>query len=227
MTYAPRVRLGLKIAAGLALAYCGWVFTDRYMTNSRWVRQVARSQAAARNPEFDRIYGGSSVKILSFYARDGDLLEGDRTVLCYGVLNARAVRIAPWVGEVTPSLSRCIPVAPEQDTRFTITAEGKDGRTVSETFVLPVKPDYDSFPKVTAFRVVGHSLGHGGVHVYSLYFATRNAEEVSSDPPVLPTLHGAPYSYFYVAPRQTTTYTLKVLGKKGRTAEKQLTVNVP
>ena len=107
MTYAPRVRLGLKIAAGLALAYCGWVFTDRYMTNSRWVRQVARSQAAARNPEFDRIYGGSSVKILSFYARDGDLLEGDRTVLCYGVLNARAVRIAPWVGEVTPSLSRC------------------------------------------------------------------------------------------------------------------------
>ncbi len=223
----PFVRRGVQIAVGAAVACCGWVFIARYMTNARWLDRLGRSHAAPRNAEFDRVYGGSKVKILNFYARDGNMTEGDRTVLCYGVYNAKSVRIEPWVGEVTPSIARCLAVAPEQDTRFTIAAVGEDGSAASETFVLPVKPDYDSFPKVTAFRVVGESVGHGGVHVFSLYFATRNAVEVSIDPPVLPTMHGAPYSYFYVAPKETTTYTLKVLGKKGRTAEKQLTVTVP
>ena len=227
MSYLPRLSLVLKIAVAIALAWCGWIFISRYMSNARWLSRLGQNQQPARNAEFDRIYGGSAVKILNFYARDGNMIEGDETVLCYGVLNAKSARIEPVVGDVPTSLSHCLAVAPDKDTRYTLTAEGKDGRTVSETFVLPVKPDYDSFPKVTAFRVVRQSVEHGGVHVFLLYFATRNAEEVSIDPPVLPTMHGAPYSYFYVGTKKTATYTLKVLGKKGRTAEKKLTLEVP
>jgi hypothetical protein len=60
-----------------------------------------------------------------------------------------------------------------------------------------------------------------------MYFGAKNPEEVSIDPPVFPPLHGAVYGQFYVAPAQTTTYTLTVTGKKGRKAQRQLTIEVP
>jgi hypothetical protein len=97
---------------------------------------------------------------------------------------------------------------------------------VSESFVLPVSPDYESFPGITSFRVT-RSRVLDGRPVYSLYFATRNALEVSIDPPVFPTLRGAPYSNFSVSPKETTTYTLTAVGKRGRKAQKKLTVEVP
>jgi hypothetical protein len=43
----------------------------------------------------------------------------------------------------------------------------------------------------------------------------------------LPTLHRAPNGQFYVMPDKTTTYTLTVVGAKGRTVRQQLTIQVP
>ena len=66
-----------------------------------------------------------------------------------------------------------------------------------------------------------------GRAVFLLSFQAENAEEVSVEPRAFPTLHGAPNGRFYVMPEKTTTYTLTVVGAKSRTAQQQLTVEVP
>jgi hypothetical protein len=82
------------------------------------------------NPEFERQYGGDTVRILQFYARDGVLKLGETTLLCYGVINASAVRMEPAVEGVYPSVARCLEVAPARTTNYTLTAEGAKGQRV-------------------------------------------------------------------------------------------------
>ena len=70
-------------------------------------------------------------KIIAFYARDTVVTEGGNTLLCYGVSNAKSVRIDPPVEGVSPSLTRCVEIRPKGETRYTLTAVGADGQAVS------------------------------------------------------------------------------------------------
>ncbi len=214
----------ITLAAGLV--YLGWVFAGRQLTARRWLRQH-ESRQTGRNPAFEDAYGGGAVKILAFYARDGVLTEGQSTVLCYGVINARAVRISPPVVGAGVSLNRCLAVAPERDTRYTLTADGNDGHTVSAWFELAVRPDPATLPRITYFRIDARKRDYLGRSLFVLAYADQNAEEVSIDPPVFDTMHRSPMGRFYVRPERTTTYTLIVKGKYGHEARQQLTVEVP
>jgi hypothetical protein len=219
-----RIKLLLLLALIAAALYVGWVFASRYVAARQW--ELARARVPAPpSAEFERVYGGTDVRILQFYS-PSSVIEGDRTTICYGVVNAAAVRIEPPVEGVSPSLNRCVAVTPEEDTRYTITAEGADGRVVSESFVLRVKPDAAKLPVIGSFRIAGHQIDRGH-HVFLLTFAAANAEAIDIDPPVFPTLRGAPNGRFYVAPRKTTTYTLTATCAKGRKAVRRLTVEVP
>ena len=213
--------LFLRMVTIVAVAGFALVTVNRRLAEQR--RQPEKPDGFA---EFERAYGGTAVKIVQFYSREGTLLEGSTTVLCYGLANARSVRIDPPVEGVAVSFNRCVEVAPEHDTRYTLTAEGNDGKVVSESFVLKVRPDPATLPKITSFRIANHQIDRGR-HIFSLAFSQQNGEKVDIDPPAFPTLHGAPYGRFYVAPQKTTTYTLTVTGKKGRQARRQLTVEVP
>jgi hypothetical protein len=167
------------------------------------------------------------VKILQFYARDGNIVEGTKSVVCYGVLNAKSVRIEPRLEGVSPSLNRCVEVSAEKETRYTLTAEGADGRTVSESFVLGVRPDEETLPRITTFAITKRERDYTGKWIFSLAFSAQNPEEVSIDPPVFRPLHRSPMGSFYVAPEKTTTYTLTVTGKYGHKATRSVTVQVP
>ena len=219
------VRNVIRVMLAIALVYVSWVFVSRYWSHHHAERTGDREQQR-RDSEFARTYGGTAVKILQFYAREGNLTQGSPTVVCYGVLNARTVRISPPVEGVSPALSRCVEVSPLSDTRYTLTAEGNDGRTVTESFVLKVSADQATLPRITYFRVSGDKVERGR-HIFTLVFGDRNGEEISVDPPVFPTLHGAPNGQFFVAPEKTTTYTLTVAGKFGHKAQQRLTVVVP
>ena len=95
-------------------------------------------------------------------------------MICYGVLNAKAVRIEPRVEGVSPSLNRCVEVSAEKETRYTLTAEGADGRTVSESFVLGVRADQETLPKITSFSVMKRERDYTGKWIFSLAFAAQN-----------------------------------------------------
>jgi hypothetical protein len=167
------------------------------------------------------------VKILAFYPRDISIVEGGTTLLCYGVSNAKSVRIDPPVDGVSPALSRCVEVRPKGETKYTLTAEGSDQKAVSQSVTVRVGTDTAALPRISSFQIDGAKKDYAGRMVFSLSFADQNAEEVSIDPPVFPTLHGAPSGQFSVAPAKTTTYTLSAKGKNGHVAHKQLTVEVP
>jgi hypothetical protein len=219
------LRRTFLVATILACTYVAWVFASRAMTTRRWIRE--HTAPAASNPEFDRIYGGTEVKILQFYAREGSVTEGEKSVICYGVVNAKSVRTDPPLPGISPSLNRCVEAAPRRDTRYTLIAEGQDGRLVSESFVLGVLPDQEAVPRITSFGITRTERDYTGKWIFSLSFAAQNPEEVTIDPPVFPPLHRSPFGSFYVAPAQTTTYTLTVTGKFGHKAQRQLTVRVP
>jgi hypothetical protein len=122
------------VAAAAALLYLGWTFAQRYRSNREFERARERQMAPAPLPDY-----GSDVKILQFYASPRVLKKGEQALLCYGVANSRNVRIEPPVGEVWPALSRCLYVTPQKDTRYTLIAEGADGKRVEESFVIQVR----------------------------------------------------------------------------------------
>jgi hypothetical protein len=208
-----------------AVTWLAWIYASRAVSNLRWTHEHARPNSG--NPEFARIYGGSDLKILQFYAREGTVTEGTQTVLCYGVLNAKSVRLVPPVANVYPAINRCVEAAPGRETRYTLTAEGQDGRTVSESVILGVRPDETTLPRIKSFAVAKRERDYAGKWIFSLTYSLENPEEVSIDPPVFPTLHRSPFGSFYVAPERTTTYTLSVTGKYGHKTSRQLTIEVP
>lgn len=86
-------------------------------------------------------YRGTDLKILTFYATKGAIAENHSTTICYGVLNAKSVRLDPPVADVYPALNRCISATPHRDTKYTLTAEGDDGKTATAEFTVVVKPE--------------------------------------------------------------------------------------
>jgi len=83
---------------------------------------------------------GNSVKILQFYTGNPEIAHGGKALLCYGVVNAAAVRLDPPVESMWPSTSRCFEVTPTSTTRYTLTAEAKDKTTATESIEVKVHP---------------------------------------------------------------------------------------
>ena len=217
----------LWIAILGAALFTAAIFISRHASDRRW-RFRGTPPDPALAAEFQHIYGGKGLNIIQFYARDGVIAEGGRTLICYGVVNARSVAIEPPLGDLAPSISRCLDAAPERDTRYTLTAVGLDGSTSTASLEVRVAPDPDTLPRIDYFRIDRRQHDDStGRMLFTLAYADRNGEEISIDPPVFPTLHRAPYGRFYVAPLHTTTYTLKVKNKFGHVAERRLTVEVP
>jgi hypothetical protein len=219
----PKLIRYTSLAVLAAFLYLGWVMASRFLANRKFRPAAAKPVPAAI------VDHGSAVKILQFYAVPGLVVEGEKAILCYGVANARTVRIDPPLEELKPSLNRCLEVAPQRNTRYTLTAEGAGGTPVSESFVIQVKADPQSLPQITYFldrqkQSVGNAVGATKARwVHSLCFHTKNAAQVTVDPPVIPptsSIEGC----FYVTPEATTTYVLTAADKKGRKAQKKLTV---
>ena len=113
----------LWVAVGL-LAGIWALRSVRHGDPRAWVRPVG----APRGP----------VRILQFYASVGMLKVGDKAMLCYGVENARSVKISPALEDVYPSQNHCLQIGPDHTTHYTILAEGYDGRVATQSFTLPV-----------------------------------------------------------------------------------------
>jgi hypothetical protein len=216
----------VAIMVAFFVAYTGWTLLNRYMSDARWAHRHD-SEEAARAAAFLKLYGGDDLRILQFYAREGSPTEGESTLLCYGVLNAKAVTLEPALEGVGPSLNRCLAIAPEKGTRYTLTAEGADGRTVSASLDVTPVADPAALPRITSFRVEGRTKDYLGRPLFKLSYTDENAEEVSIDPPVFSPMRRAPLGRFYVRPDRTTTYTLTVKGRFGHVATRQLTLQVP
>ena len=89
-----RIGVLLRIALAVAIAQLGWTWLQRHDSEMRIRRLLAGRASQSNAPAPDN---GTDVKIVQFYARSGEITDAEDTVICYGVRNARAVRIDPPV----------------------------------------------------------------------------------------------------------------------------------
>jgi hypothetical protein len=131
-----------SIVLAAAALIVGWIFFSRWLENRQIDRKTAEQKTQKRR-ENDQAalqqFGGKELAIQDFYAIPAVIHHGDRTQLCYGVANAKTVKLEPQSNPVWPSYSRCVEVSPTKDTTYTLTIEDVAGNTKSQTAEVKVR----------------------------------------------------------------------------------------
>jgi hypothetical protein len=211
-----RIGVLLRVALAVAIAQMGWTWLQRHDGDMKIRRLLAgRAAPAGRAPS-----EGTGVKIEQFYARSGEITDAENTVICYGVRNARAVRLEPPVERLTPSLTRCFFVEPKQDTTYTLTAEGADGTTDMASFRVKVKPA----PPVFRMLAVSDKAVPRG-EVVTVCYGVERASGVRMEPGGMRLPPGMKNCIrFY--PKHTAEYTLIASGAAGQEQRESFKVAV-
>jgi hypothetical protein len=124
-----------------ALAVVGILFS-RWQEN-RSIEKRAKEERTQKQQEQDRLtleqLGGKELAIQNFYASPGEIRRGETVQLCYGVANAKTVKLEPQSNPVWPSYSRCVDVTPTKSTTYTLTITDAAGNTRTQTLEVNVR----------------------------------------------------------------------------------------
>jgi len=86
-----------SLIVAIALLIVLWILFSRWQEN-RSIERRASEESARKQLENDRItleqLGGKDLAIQSFYASPGAVHKGENLQLCYGVANAKTVKLA-------------------------------------------------------------------------------------------------------------------------------------
>ena len=126
----------------IILIYTAYTFWSRWQENQDLAAKQKAAQEAAQREDAQKSYdtlGGSEFKIISFYALPGTIHRGDTVDMCYGVSNAKSVKLDPPDANVWPSNDRCLQIVPKKTTTYTFTAEDGKGHIKTATLTIEVK----------------------------------------------------------------------------------------
>jgi hypothetical protein len=127
---------------GIAALVAGWILFSRWQEN-REIDNRAKQERSQKQREQDRIaleqFGGKELAIQDFYAYPGTIRRGESVQLCYGVANAKTVKLEPQSSPVWPSYSRCVGVTPTKSTTYTLTIADAAGNTRTQTVEVKVR----------------------------------------------------------------------------------------
>jgi hypothetical protein len=119
-----------------------WILFSRWQEN-RSIENRANEEKFQKQQEQDRAalgqFGGKELAIQSFYATPGAIRRGETAQLCYGVANAKTVKLEPQSNPVWPSYSRCVDVTPAKSTIYTLTIADAAGNTRTQTLEVKVR----------------------------------------------------------------------------------------
>ncbi|HXT27594.1 MAG TPA: hypothetical protein VN749_22450 [Candidatus Eisenbacteria bacterium] len=125
----------------LAAIYAGWVFLSRHARDrayeQRLERQQSQKQREADQTAIEQL-GGNKLSIQMLYATP-ELRRGETAQVCFGVANAKSVKLEPQTSPVWPSHNLCVEVKPVKTTVYTLTASGADGQTVAQQVTVRVR----------------------------------------------------------------------------------------
>ena len=121
--------------------YVGWILFSRHQENRAYERRAEESQAKKQR-EQDRAaveqLGGNDLAIQMLYATPR-IHRGETAQVCFGVANAKTVTLEPQSGKVWPSHNLCVDVKPTKTTTYTLTANGTNGKTISQQVTVEVR----------------------------------------------------------------------------------------
>jgi hypothetical protein len=119
-----------------------WILFYRWQEN-RSIESRAKEEKSQKQQEQDRAaleqFGGKELAIQNFYASPGAIRRGETVQLCYGVANAKTVKLEPQSNPVWPSYSRCVQVTPTKSTTYTLTIADAAGNTRTQTLEVKVR----------------------------------------------------------------------------------------
>lgn len=126
----------------LAMFAVGFILYSRW-ENRRALERQANERRAEKQQRQDRVaveeLGGKEFAILDFYAAPKAIERGEKAQLCYGVSNAKSVKLEPPGPAVWPSAARCVEVSPVRATSYTLTIGDGAGHEKSQTLELAVR----------------------------------------------------------------------------------------
>jgi hypothetical protein len=127
----------LVIAAFVAV----WILFSRWQENrsfeSRVKQEKAQKQREQDRQTLERM-GGNELAIQNFYAIPAEIHRGQSVQLCYGVANAKTVKLEPQSNPVWPSYSRCVDVTPTKTRTYTLTIADAAGNTKTQSLEVKV-----------------------------------------------------------------------------------------
>lgn len=126
----------------IAMFVVGWILFFRGQENRDFEKR-AKKEKTQKQREQDRQtveqLGGKDLAIQSFYASPGVIHRGETVQLCYGVANAKTVKLEPQSNPVWPSYARCVDAAPTKTTTYTLTIADATGDTKTQTLEVKVR----------------------------------------------------------------------------------------
>jgi hypothetical protein len=131
-----------SLVVGVVLLVVAWILFSRWEEN-RSIERRAREENSRKQLENDRAaleqLGGKNLAIQSFYASPGVIHKGESVQLCYGVANARTVKLEPQENAVWPSHARCVSVSPQKTTTYTLTVTDASGNNQTQSLEVRVE----------------------------------------------------------------------------------------
>jgi hypothetical protein len=131
-----------SMLVGIAFLIVLGILLSRWQEN-RSIERRARKETSQRHLENDRIaleqFGGKELAIQTFYASPGAIHKGESAQLCYGVANAKTVKLEPQPTAVWPSYARCVRISPAKNTTYTLTISDTAGNTKTQSLQLTVE----------------------------------------------------------------------------------------
>lgn len=159
----------------------------------------------------------AAAKITSFYASPPSIYKGEETLLCYGVEDAKWVKLDPPVEKLTPSFTRCFSVKPEKTTHYTLSVEG-----ASQGVDVTVGPPAPKPVEMIRLFVADKPEVAAGERVTLCYglVKAKSAELNGKSVPV------SERRCFQEQVTASTTFRLVVTGEDGKQQEADLSVKV-
>jgi hypothetical protein len=167
-------------------------------------------------------------KITLFYASPPTIALGERSLLCYGVEEATAVKIEPELEPIKPSFSRCIEAHPKVTTTYRLTAEGKGAPATMEAEIRvgPAVAKQTEAPKphvIQFFAASAREVPAGGPVTLCYSVVDAASIELTPSQQPVPTTGKACVS---VTVTTTTKYVLKARNHAGVEESAEATIAV-
>lgn len=127
------------IVVVIAALYVAWIFYSRHEANVRAQREIAARQSEHREREAKTIFGSGGLSFRTWSADKAVVHPGEPAHICYGIVDAKTVKIDPPVADLKPSYLHCFDVTPKATTTYTISATDAAGHTASQRLTIQVR----------------------------------------------------------------------------------------
>jgi hypothetical protein len=127
------------VAVIIAALYVVWVFYSRHEADVKAQQEQTAKEAERRQREAQIIFGSGGLSFRTWSADKAVVHPGEAAHICYGIVDAKSVKLDPPVADLKPSYLHCFDVSPKQTTTYKITAQDAAGHTASQQLTIQVR----------------------------------------------------------------------------------------